>query len=498
MTMSADEVMEMEKYMRELNSLVAAKAKILRYHKKLAFKPYEKQQQFYDLGLTCRERLLRAGNQLGKTEAGAFEMACHLTGEYPDWWLGRRYERPIRAWGAAAGAILTRDGMQTKLCGTPGVVDDFGTGMIPLKAFKGTPSAGRGATFAFDTIFVEHRTNGVVDGTSRMTFKSYEQGDDKFQAEPVEVIWLDEEPPWDVYSESFTRGNAIPDSMIFTTFTPKWGKTDLVCHFMDEPDPIRAEVCMTVDDAPHMTPEMVARAKAGYRKHELDARLRGIPMLGAGAIFPYPREALEVPAMRYTPPHWRKLWGIDFGIAHPFAAAYCAHDTDADVFYVLGTVRMKDAGPLQHAKAMKMIDPDAPVAWPQDGHQRDKGGDNTAIAKQYKIEGLRMMDTHAKWVDGSNSTEAGIMEMQERMETGRFKVLMHLSEWWDEFSGYHRDKNGLIVKVRDDLLSATRTAIMMKRFAKAGSAGGWRPGGGGGSSGPDVMASGVDFDVFGG
>jgi phage terminase large subunit-like protein len=494
MSFTPDEAAEIAKYMAEIDQLVKQKAKILRYHKKWTFQPYLKQQEFYDLGLTCRERLLRAGNQLGKTEAGAFEIACHLTGEYPDWWMGQRYKRPIRAWAAAAGATLTRDGVQTKLCGKPGDADSFGTGMIPLKAFKGTPSAGRGATFAFDTIFVEHRTNGVVDGVSSLTFKSFEQGADKFQSEPVDVIWLDEEAPWAIYSECFTRGNAIPDSMIYTTFTPLWGRTELVVHFLDEPDPQRGEVCMTIDDCPHMTPEVLARNMGGYKKHELDARLRGIPMLGSGAIFPYPRESLECPPMRFIPPYWPKLWGIDFGIAHPFAAALCAWDRDSDVFYVTAGVRMKDGGPLQHAKAMKAIDPDAPVAWPQDGYQRDKGGDNKALAMQYKAEGLRMMEKHAHWPDGSNSTEAGIMEMQERMETARFKVYPHLTEWWDEFSGYHR-KEGVIVKVRDDLLSATRTAVMMKRFGKAGTEGPWRrPGVATGNVVP--QADGVEFDLF--
>jgi hypothetical protein len=78
---------------------------------------------------------------------------------------------------------------------------------------------------------------------------------------------------------------------------------------------------------------------------------------------------------------------------------------------------------------------------------------------------LKMLDTHATFADGSNSTEAGIMEMQDRMTSGRFKVAAHLTQWFDEFRSYHR-KDGQLVKIKDDLLSATRIAVMAKRFAK--------------------------------
>src|ERR1700679_1088765 len=58
------------------------------------FKPYQKQIDFFNAG-HFRERMLSAGNQLGKSEAGAYEMACHLTGIYPDWWQGRKFTRGI-------------------------------------------------------------------------------------------------------------------------------------------------------------------------------------------------------------------------------------------------------------------------------------------------------------------------------------------------------------------------------------------------------------------
>lgn len=77
-----------------------------------------------------------------------------------------------------------------------------------------------------------------------------------------------------------------------------------------------------------------------------------------------------------------------------------------------------------------------------------------------------MLPERATFEDGSSGVEAGIAEMLERMQTGRLKIFAHLLPWFEEFNLYHR-KEGLIVKENDDLLCATRYAVMMKRFAKS-------------------------------
>jgi hypothetical protein len=56
--------------------------------------------------------------------------------------------------------------------------------------------------------------------------------------------------------------------------------------------------------------------------------------------------------------------------------------------------------------------------------------------------------------------------MLQRMQTGRWKVFSICTEWFEEFRLYHR-KDGRIVKERDDLISASRYALMMKRYARA-------------------------------
>jgi phage terminase large subunit-like protein len=459
----------------------------LTYQKFYDFKPYKRQKDFLDLGRTKRERLLIAGNQNGKTHIGAYEAACHMSGLYPADWKGRRFEKATKGWIAGETSLVVRDVQQKKLCGEPGVDELFGTGMIPKELFVDRPSLARGVTDAYDTIQVRHVSGGV----SVARFKSYEQGRQKFQGESIDWGWCDEEPPEDVYAEFLTRTVAT-GGMAFMTFTPLKGRSSVVLRFLDEPSPDRGVITMTIEDALHIPVEERARIIAAFLPHEREARARGVPTLGSGRIFMAPEETICEAPLEYIPAYWVKLWGIDFGIDHPFAAALILWDKDNDVIHVHHCIRISDALPIQHAAAMKPIGAAIPVAWPQDGTQRRDDG--KPMSDHYKRQGLLTLPEHATWPDGGVSTEAGILEMDERERSGRLKYAAHLSDILEERRFYHR-KDGKIVKLKDDLLSAVRIAIMMKRYARAVPLGGkaaermaW---------GEGQLAMGVNFDVFG-
>lgn len=424
------------------------------------FEPYARQIEFFELGDRCRERLLIAGNQLGKTHAGAFEVCCHATGRYPSWWTGRKWDRPTKGWACGETSLAVRDILQKKLCGEPGVDVAFGSGMIAKEDFADKPSLARGVTDAYDTIQVRHVSGGV----SIIRFKSYEQGRAKFQGETLDWVWFDEEPPLEIYSEGLTRTTAT-GGMVFVTFTPMNGPTSTVLRFRDEPSPDRSYVTMRIDEVGHISAADRERIIAGYPAHERDARAYGIPMLGSGRIFITPDDMIVEEAIAQVPIHWAKLWGIDFGIGHPFAAVLIAWDRDEDVIHILHAIRMANTISLVQAHAMLKVCAAAPVAWPRDGTERDR---NTGepLHEAWRKLGPRMLHEHAQWEGGSVSTEAGIQEWDEREKTGRLKVPAHLTEWWGERATYHR-KDGKIVKIGDDLMSATRVALMMKRFAKA-------------------------------
>jgi len=120
-----------------------------------SFQPYPQQAAFVELGFEKRERLLLGETQVGKSECGSFEVACHLTGVYPSWWKGKRFDHPVHGWAAGISAELVRDVSQTKLCGRPGSEEDFGTGAI-FKALLLGKTAGHGVTDGYDTIRVRH------------------------------------------------------------------------------------------------------------------------------------------------------------------------------------------------------------------------------------------------------------------------------------------------------------------------------------------------------
>jgi len=478
--------------LKELLETLEAVEERRTYRKLDFYTPYPKQREFHNLGLHKRERLLMAANQVGKTYSAAAEVAMHMTGEYPDWWEGKRFPRPVTGWVAGESSVLVRDGPQRLLCGKAGVSAEYGTGLIPKSSFADKPSLARGVTDAYDTIQVIHKTDGIEDGISTATFKSYEQGREKFQAATLDFIWNDEEMPEDIYEEEIARLTAVKGAIMFTTFTPLKGRTKVVVRYMDEISIDRAVVGMTIDDAKHLDAEQKDILLRAYPKHQREARLKGIPLLGSGAIFNDPEEnILEVP-IQHVPTHWAKIWGIDFGIGHPFAAVLLLWDRDSDIVHVHHTIRMADALPINHASAMKVIGADVPVAWPQDGTAREKGS-GESLSKMYKREGLRMLDEHATWPDGGYSTEVAVEEMISRERNGKLKVSLTCQDYMEERRFYHR-KDGKIVHLKDDILSATQKGLMMLRKAKPVLLGKKRPD----RQQNGNKAKGINFDLFGG
>jgi phage terminase large subunit-like protein len=428
-----------------------------------AYAPYPKQQDFHAAGASNRERLLMAGNQLGKTYSAAAETAFHLTGLYPDDWRGYVFARPTRGLAAGVTSQLVRDSMQVLLCGAPAKA--LGEGMIPKRCFDSEPIMARSITGAFDTVKVKH----VSGGESTLYLRAYEQGREKVQAMTLDFVWLDEEPDEDYYTEALTRTN-VAEGPVYMTFTPLKGMSKTVARFLLEG--FGHVTTMTIDDVDHYTPEQRARIIAQYPAHEREARTKGVPALGSGRIFPLAEEAIKVDAFP-IPPHWARLCAIDFGWNHPAGVVWIAHDRDTDTVYVYDAYRAKETLIAVHASAIKGRGDWIPVSWPHDGYQVKDAMHGEQLAQQYRSQGINMRPEHAMFPEtpivgerkmSRISTEAGIQEMLTRMEDGRFKVFSHLADWFEEFRMYHR-KEGIIVKLRDDIMSATRLTIMDLRHA---------------------------------
>lgn len=432
------------------------------------YQPYPKQLEFHAAGKTYRERLLSAGNQLGKSVAGGFEMAIHLTGCYPKWWAGKVFDKQIISWAAGETSEAVRDSIQLILMGD---IANLGTGAIPKARIKDY-SIKRGVADAIDTVVVKHAGGGDVQAKeSRLTFKSYDQGRPKFQAATLDYVWLDEEPDIDIYMESLTRTNAT-DGCVALTFTPLLGFSKVIERFFQDAAPGTHVTMMGIEDAQHYSPERRIEIINSYPKHERDARTKGIPSLGSGAVFPIDESEITIPPIE-LPAHWPRIRGIDFGWDHPFAWVSLAWDRDTDCIYLYDEYRRSEATPKDHVADLR-TKPDfewVPVIWPHDGLQHEKSS-GEPLADMYRDLGLpcryqKFSNPTAPGEDedsGGNGVEVGVMDMLTRMQTGRFKVFTTCAMWLGEFRQYHR-KDGKIEKIKDDLISASRYAAMSLRHA---------------------------------
>jgi phage terminase large subunit-like protein len=377
---------------------------------------------------------------------------------YPDWWQGKRYDRPTVGWACGVTGEVVRDTVQKVLVGRTG---QEGTGAIPKDAIAELVSA-RGIPDLLDTIRVNHVSGGV----SIIGLKTYASGREKFQGETLDYVWLDEEPPADIYTEALTRTN-VGASPVWLTFTPLQNVSTVVKRFLHEQSPDRYKVVMTIDDVGHYSSDEKQKIIASYPAHEAEARVKGIPVLGSGRVFPVAEETLAIDHMDF-PPHWPRIGGMDYGWDHPFAAVELVWDRDMDTVYVSRTYRVKETTPITHAAALRAWGKELRWAWPRDGNRETLEGAGIALCAQYQAQGLNMLHEFAHYLEGTGqksvSVEAGLMDMLNRMQCGKFKVFKHLNDWWEEFRLYHR-KDGKVVKEGDDLMCATRYAIMMLRHA---------------------------------
>jgi len=388
----------------------------------------------------------------------------------------------------------TRDVVQKELLGTPGIPEMQGTGAIPQKCIGATVRK-PGVPNAIDSVQVKHyNKDGECDGWSTCGFMSYEMGQAKFMGATKHWIWLDEEPPADIFTQCVTR-TATTGGIVSMTFTPEQGLTEVVANFLNDRKPGQYLIQATWEDVTekrdengnviqrgHLTAESIEQLLAVYPKHEREMRTKGIPVYGSGAVFPiHLEDSIRIDPIT-LPSHWPRICGLDFGWDHPTAAVWVAWDRDSDIMYVYDAYTQRQATPVIHAESIRRRGR-IPVAWPKDGLQTGKGS-GINLADQYRDLGVNMIHDWFRnkptSVDlkGNDSVEPGIQELYMRMENGTLRVFGHLNEWWKEFRQYYR-KDGKIVPMNDDLMSATRYAVCSaSRYARTIDGGG--PYGGGG------------------
>ena len=448
-----------------------------RFEKISFYDPYPYQLDFHATGFEHNQRLLMAANRIGKSYCGAAEMAYHLTGIYPEWWTGKKFYKPITAWAGGVSNETTRDIVQAELLGSPDDPEAFGSGAIPKENIIKTERK-PGVPNAKSVALIRH-TSGE---NSSLHFKAYEMGVDKWQGRSVDVVWLDEEPSRELYSQAVTR-TLDRKGMVYMTFTPESGMTETVAAFMNDIKKGQSLTNATWDDASehvktlrgkegHLNDDVMEQILSAYSPHEREMRRFGRPSIGSGLIFPIPEEKLMIDPITIED-HWPRIAAIDFGWDHPTAVVWCAVDNESETFYIYDCYRASKASPAVHSEVIRQRPYFIPIAYPHDGNRRDSMG-NPGLAEQYRGHGCNFRLEHFTnppglgQTKGSNSVEEGLMAMLQSMEAGKFKVFNTLPHWFEEYRMYHR-KEGKVVALRDDLMSATRYAFQSQRHAIAGS-----------------------------
>lgn len=449
----------------DLIAQLAQYADYLKTHRIELYSPYQFQRAFHKAGSEFQYRFLMAGQQIGKSIANLCETTYHVTGLYPEWWDGIRFNHPVDWWLGGQSTKKVRDNLQRKLLGDHEDPQNIGTGWIPREHI-GRVTRMAGIPGCLDSVKVRH----VSGGWSTLSFKTYEQKVEEWMGETMHGISLDEEPPQGIWSQCVIR-TLRNKGIVLITATPEQGITEVVRMFMHDKKPGTWYMHASMDDAPHYSKDDIEKALASIPAHERDMRRKGIPMFGRGLVFQVDDDSIRVEPFN-IPDHYHRICGIDFGWDHPFAAVWGAWDKDTDTFYVYDVYKEKNVTPPVHAFAINSRGKWIPVAWPHDGLNTEKGS-GTSLAQLYRGHGVNLLFNKfsnppadgQKEGEGGNKIWPGLIEMNQAMQAGKFKVFSHLTDWFMEKAAYHVDEEGKLVDRHDDIMAATRYAFQSRRFA---------------------------------
>lgn len=448
---------------RRLQELEKQKEYLDKYRKIDKFKPYAFQKEFFDAGAKHDQRFLMAGNRVGKTFSMAAEVSYHLTGIYPDWWEGHRFDKPILLWAVGITGESTRTVMQKELFGTAECkdIEALGTGSIPRDCI------------VFDQI--ERDGNQIksakilhVSGEySTIAFKSTAQGAHVLMGATLDFIWLDEEDPHnsdEIYSQCLTR-TATTKGHIVMTATPENGRTPLIDRYLTDTTGTLYLKKAGWNDVDHLDDDTVKKLLAGVSKQEIPMRMYGEPLVSEGMVY-----GLDVDGGLYSllcepidiPSHWKRVAGLDIGITHKTAVVWSAYDAESDTIYIYDTYAREGETPAYHAPAINARGGWIPVILPHDADNAERGS-GSCVRKFYEDANVNVQrDTfynNFELTDGkqNNFVQIGITDILQRMNTGRFKIFdtPNNKPLMDELNNYQY-KNGKIHKVGDDIVDAMR------------------------------------------
>jgi len=445
----------------------------MKYHQLKYFRPFEHQLKFFKTGEHERRGIL-AANRIGKTVSTCYETAMHLTGLYPEWWEGYRFEKPITCMVAGEGWSQVALVLQNELLGTQDVKiqENLGSGAIPRDCIVTNTMRNDGA----NCIGVEVRH---ASGTnSYLLFANYTQEVRQLQGFKLNLAVFDEQPPDDFFSEIVTR-TATTQGKVLCSFTPLKGLNGLVSKFWNKEEGYNF-IRVAWDDVPEYDPWGQAfllqstrrQLERDYLPHEREARIAGKPVMGKGAVFQLSNwPTYQTGQIDFTRlPNIQRVISLDLGLVNDKTVISLIYwepnERTAYLHRQIVVQGIEEAVPSQYIN--HLLRPEVmgtPIVLPADANTAGRYTMSaTSIRELFESYGLNVYEKAIMNPPDSegrvtNHKAYGINQMRQMLEVGSLMVNENCTNFLNEAQNYFVDEKGRFSDP-DDCIDSCRYGIL--------------------------------------
>jgi phage terminase large subunit-like protein len=442
------------------------------YNKLRYYEPYPYQKPLYHLHTMAQAVI--ASNRSGKSYSVGYAIACHLTGIYPSWWTDIRYKSGIKLIAAGSSSSQIREAIQETLFGTADKTEEIsiGSGLLPRDLIIMDSIVTGADKRAIGGCQIKHSSGS----RSMIITASYEQDRAVLQGGKADVIWLDEQPSDDEIVSELVRALAQTptgqEGRLYLSATPLVGWTPMIKRFWNQ-TANHGMVRYSWDDVPLELLDQKTRdmLTSTWLPFEIDARTKGIPMAGTGAVFQIDFDAMimkEPPALQ---PWYKRLAAIDFGRnPDPTVIIWMYYDDRTDTITVYDEHVARNQTPIEYTPQILSRGKDIPLAWPPDGKRKGYTETESVIVELTNKYGINTLSESFTNPDGSRGIDYGLQYIIQRIRLGKFRVSAHCTYLIEEMRQYHTETTGngkVQFKGQDHAIDAMRYgALSIERFGR--------------------------------
>ncbi|MBE7073917.1 MAG: hypothetical protein E7379_02360 [Clostridiales bacterium] len=409
---------------------------------------HKKQMAFHK----CKKknRWVFGGNRSGKTECGAVETVWLARGMHPF-----KQNKPTSSWVVSLSKQVQRDVAQSKILHY--LRKDWIESVVMSSGRSDSAEAG-----IIDFILVKN----VFGSTSKIGFKSCDQGREKFQGSSLDFVWFDEEPPYDIYQECRMR---VLDRKgeIFGTMTPLKGLTWVYneIYLNEKQDENIWHEEMEWADNPYLDKKEIDEMTKSLSQEELESRRYGKFMQCGGLVYSEFEEQVHVIEPFDVPKEWFDNISIDPGLNNPLSAHWYARDYDGNV-YVIAEHFDKGKDVVYHSNRIKEISKRLDWHWTNGkisalidsaATQRTLASSKSVVELFYENDILVNPKVNKDMFSGISKVKSYLRDGEGKPHLFIFKNCVNLIS---EIKGYWWGDNDLPIKKDDHCLDEMRYYLM--------------------------------------